>query len=391
MKITKDHKFLGFIFVFICSATITFASTRGVTNQEIRIGMHTDLSGPVAIWGVPSANAIRMYFEEVNARGGVRGRVLKLIVEDHQYQVPRAIQVANKLINRDQVFAMIGSLGTPMNNAVMKKQLANNIPNLFPYTAARSMVEPLHPLKFSALSTYYSQIRAGVKHFVEEKGKKRICIMYQDTDFGHEVLDGVTDQLKAMGMSMTEKTSHKPTDSSFTTAIVKLRKANCDLITLGSIVRDTIIPIATARKMQWNVDFLGSVASYNQIVIDKSGGATEGYYAISSYEAVYPDTATGEAKTFFTNYEAKYGTVPPEAAQLGYVFAQLLVHALEKVGKKLTVESLVKTLESIEGYPNIFGGSDISFSPTKHEGVSNSLLAQVQKGRWVTVNPSVSY
>ena len=151
MKITKDHKFLGFIFVFICSATITFASTRGVTNQEIRIGMHTDLSGPVAISGVPSANAIRMYFEEVNARGGVRGRVLKLIVEDHQYQVPRAIQVANKLINRDQVFAMIGSLGTPMNNAVMKKQLANNIPNLFPYTAARSMVEPLHNRQIRAL------------------------------------------------------------------------------------------------------------------------------------------------------------------------------------------------------------------------------------------------
>lgn len=253
------------------------------------------------------------------------------------------------------------------------------------------MVEPLHPLKFSGFSTYYSQMRSGVKYFVEEKGKKRICIMYQDTDFGHEILDGVTDQLTAMGMSMTEKTSHKPTDSSFTTSITKLRKANCDLITLGSIVKDTIIPIATARKMQWNVDFLGSFASHNQIVIDKSGGATEGYYAISSVQIAYPDTATGEAKTFFTNYEAKYGTVPPEAAQLGYVFAQLLVHALEKVGKKLTVESLVKTLESIEGYPNIFGGSDISFSSTKHEGVSNSLLAQIQQGRWVTVNPSVSY
>ena len=142
----------------------------GVTDTEIIIGSHTALSGPVAAWGVGSTEGMRMRFDEVNEKGGVHGRKIKLIVEDHGYAVPRAVQAANKLINNDKIFVMQGALGTPHNNAAFAEQLPKGVPNLFPFTAARSMVEPLHPLKFQTLSSYYDQVRAATKYFAAKGG-----------------------------------------------------------------------------------------------------------------------------------------------------------------------------------------------------------------------------
>src|SRR5207247_10497479 len=95
---------------------------RGVSPTEIVLGTHTDLSGPAATYGVSSSNAVKMRFDEVNDKGGIAGRKIKLIVEDTQYQVPRAVQAGAKLINRDRIFAMVAPLRTPMNNALFKDQ-----------------------------------------------------------------------------------------------------------------------------------------------------------------------------------------------------------------------------------------------------------------------------
>src|SRR3546814_3569007 len=83
------------------AGSATAQSVRGVTKTEIVIGMNTDLSGPAASYGVTSSNAARLGFDAVNAQGGIYGRKIRLIVEDHQYQVPRAVQAGNKLITRD--------------------------------------------------------------------------------------------------------------------------------------------------------------------------------------------------------------------------------------------------------------------------------------------------
>src|SRR3954465_5450800 len=99
---------------------------RGVTDQEITIGTYTDLSGVTAMWGVNNTNSWRMVFDEANAAGGIHGRKIKYVVEDSQYQVPRAVQASNKLLNRDNVFMMVANGGTPMNNATMPEQLAKS-------------------------------------------------------------------------------------------------------------------------------------------------------------------------------------------------------------------------------------------------------------------------
>jgi branched-chain amino acid transport system substrate-binding protein len=366
--------------------------TRGVTATEIVLGMHTDLSGPAATYGVSSSNAVKMRFDEANDKGGIHGRKIKLIVEDTQYQVPRAVQAGTKLINRDKIFAMVAPLGTPMNNALFKDQFEAGVFNLFPLSAARSMYEPFHKLKFYGAASYVDQVRAGINYFVTKKGKKALCAMYQDTDFGKEVLDGVQIQVDKMKIKLVETTTHKPTDQDFTAQITKLKGAGCDLVVLGTIVRDSIVPYATARKIGWtDVDFLGSAATYDLFVAAAQGGVTEGLYAMGLTDMPYRDTLSPGAQAWFDRYKDRYKAEPNIGAVYGHVAADLTAVGLDKAGKDLTLDSLVKGLESIRGYRDIFNGPEVNFAPDKHQGASSSFLAVVKGGRWVRLTDPLTF
>ncbi|MEM1317447.1 MAG: ABC transporter substrate-binding protein, partial [Pseudomonadota bacterium] len=137
---------------------------QGVTDTEILIGSNNDLSGIFAPFGGPATQAAQLVFDEVNANGGIHGRQIRFIVEDHGYQMPKAIAGMNKLVNGDKVFAMLLSLGTPMNMAAFPLLESKQIPNVSPLTAARQMNEPLHPLRYAGTASYYAQIKAGVDY-----------------------------------------------------------------------------------------------------------------------------------------------------------------------------------------------------------------------------------
>ncbi len=366
--------------------------TRGVTKTEVVLGMHTDLSGPAATYGVSSSNAVKMRFDEVNEKGGIHGRKIKLIVEDTQYQVPRAVQAGTKLINRDRIFAMVAALGTPMNNALFKDQFEAGVPNLFPLSAARSMYEPFNRLKFYGAASYVDQMRAGINYFVTKKGKKALCAMYQDTDFGKEVLDGVQTQAETLKIKVVETVTHKPTDQDFTAQITKLKGAGCDLVALGTIVRDSIVPYATARKIGWtDVDFLGSAATYDLFVAAAQGGVTEGLYAMGLTDMPYRDTLSPGAQGWFDRYKDRFKAEPNIGAVYGHVAADLTVVGLDKAGADLTLDSFIKGLESIRGYRDIFNGPEVNFGPDKHQGANSSFLAVVKGGRWVRVTDPLGF
>ena len=374
------------------SSAANAQSVRGVTKSEIVIGMHTDLSGVAASYGVSSSNAMRLEFDKANAAGGIHGRKIRLIVEDHQYQVPRAVQAANKLINRDKIFIMAAALGTPMNNAVFADQFKAGIPNINPVTAARSMVEPHHPLKFQTISSYYDHTRASIKYVMEKNGRKKLCTLYQDTDFGMEIFEAVKDQAKAMNIPVVETATNKPADSDFSAQITKLRAAGCDIVMLGAIVRDAILSYGTARKMGWtDVDFVSQSASFDQIVASAPGGATEGLYVGAGTVMPYRDPADATVAAWWDAYKAKYGNDPNIGAVYGTNTAQLIIAALDKAGKDLTTEGFLKALEGITGYRDIFGGPVINFGPQKHLGTNEVLLYQIQKGRFVQIAGPLKY
>ena len=366
-------------------------TTQGVSDSAIILGSHTDLSGPVAIWGVGSINGARMRFEEANEAGGVHGRQIKFVVEDTQYQIPRAIQAANKLINRDKVFAMVLALGTPTNNAVLTQQLKAGIPNMFPVTGARSMVEPYHDLKFAQRGIYYDEIRAGVKYFLQEMGKEKPCVIYQDTDYGQEILEGAEDQLKEMGQALVGVSAHKPTESEFTASIIRLRNAQCDVVFMGTIHRDTILILEAARKMKFDVVFVGNNAAYGQVIAEQESGSGEGYHAFVHMAKLYKEDGLSDmVERWWDRYEARFNVEPGIPAMEGYRAADLVVTALENAGPDLDKAGFLAATEAINDYQDIFG-YQIQFGPGDHKGVSESLLSVVEDGKWKTLATAITY
>jgi len=359
-------------------------SVRGVTDTEIVIGTITDLSGVTAVQGVNNSDAIRMAFDEANAKGGVHGRKIKYVVEDNQYTVPRAVQAMNKLLNSDNVFITLDDGGTPMNDANMPAQFAKGVPNVFPLTAARSMYEPYNRLKFAQFASYYDQMRSAVKYFAEHRGRKAFCVMYQDSDFGKDVLAGVVAQTEAMGTKIVATTAHKPTDTDFNAPVTKLHDAGCDVVMLGTIVRDTNIIIQTARKMNWSVDLVGQFAAYDTAVANLPGGATEGFFCMTPALYAYPDDPRPAVQDFAKRYRAKYNRDPNFHGEVGYTAAQLVLLALDRAGRDLNVDSFIKAMESVHDYKDIFG-SELSFGPDQHHGSTRSFLTIVKNARWVPV------
>ncbi len=359
---------------------------QGVSETEIKIGMHTDISGPVSSFGKYSVEGVKMRMEEINENGGIHGRKLVLFAEDHQYQVPRAVQAANKLINKDKIFLMLASLGTPMNNAVFQTQEAKDIPNLFPLSSARSMTEPLHRLKFGALSSYYDQIRSGVKWAVEKEGKNKICVLYQDNDFGQETYDAVIDQLSSMNLSLHEKATNKPTDTDLTSQITKLKNADCEAVAMGTIVKDTIIGYAKAKQMGWDALFFGQVASFHPVIASQPGGITDGFYTFAQFDTPTKDSCSQEICNWIDRYESLFGNTPNIGSAYGYMYMDVTARALEIAGHDLTTDSFINALESIKDYKIPFGDSVLSWGPDKHLGANDAFLFVVQDGKFVQVN-----
>jgi len=364
---------------------IAGAATRGVSENEIIIGSMADLSGVTAVQGVNNADGMRLAFDEATAKGGINGRKVRFVVEDHEYTVHKAVQAMNKLLNRDNIFLAVGNGGTPMNDTVMPSMIEKGVPNVFPTTCARSMYEPFNKYKFGQFASYYDQMRAGVKHFATSKSVKVVGVMYQDTDYGRDVLAGAQAQVEAMGLKLGGTTGHKPTDTDFNGAIAKLRDANCDLIVLGSIVKDTVIILQTAHKIGWNPIFMGNFATYSTAVAEAPGGPAEGFFSMSPAPYRYPDDPRPEVHAFATKFKQTFGIDPNYLGQAGYVAANFTMAALQKAGRDLTADSFIAAMESMQDWRDIFGGPPLSRSSTNHHASNQSFLSVVKDGRWTPV------
>ena len=131
------------IAAFSLVAVVPAWAQQGVTANEIVVGTAQDLSGPIVSLSKPAVNGMRMKIDEVNAAGGVNGRKLRLVVEDHGYDPKKAVLAAQKMVQQDKIFAAIGSIGTPTAMAAMPIYLDAKVAHLFPLTGARQMFEPL--------------------------------------------------------------------------------------------------------------------------------------------------------------------------------------------------------------------------------------------------------
>ncbi|MBV8840022.1 MAG: ABC transporter substrate-binding protein, partial [Alphaproteobacteria bacterium] len=209
-------------------ATMPALAQQGVSPTEIVVGTAQDLSGPIVNFSKATVNGMRMRVDEVNAAGGINGRKLRLVVEDHGYDPKKAVLAAQKMVQQDKIFAALGSIGTATAMASMPIYLDAKVAHLFPLSAAREMFVPVVPLKYSFAATYYDQIRAGIKKLIKDKGLKKICTVYQDDDFGLEVMRGAEEGLKEVGMTYAERTTYKRGATEFSSQVAKMKEAGCD-------------------------------------------------------------------------------------------------------------------------------------------------------------------
>lgn len=183
--------------------------TQGVSDTEIVIGTHQDLSGPVAALGVPLRDGMLLAVDEINAAGGIHGRKLRLIVEDSGFDPKKAVLATQKMLTQDKVFAMVATLGSATTQASMPSVLERGVPLLFSGTPADFTYAPFHKLKFGLSSPYGEQVRAQVRWAVEKLGKKKFGILYQDDETGQNVLRATEEQLKVHGLALVERASYK--------------------------------------------------------------------------------------------------------------------------------------------------------------------------------------
>ena len=362
---------------------------QGVSKTEITLGSIQDLSGPLAGFGKQVRMGILLAVDEVNEQGGVNGRKLKVLFEDSGYDPRKAVLAAQKLVNQDKIFAMVGHIGTAQNMAAMPVQFEKNVINWFPVTAAREMYEPFHRLKYAFAATYYDSTKVMTPKLVKEKNAKRVCTIYQDDEFGLEVKRGGEDGLKTLGMAYVEQTTFKRGATDFSSQVARMKAANCDFVVLGTLIRETIGTIAESRKTGFNPTFLGSAGAYTDLIHKLGGKAMDGLYASHTVQHPYLDDASQPIRFWATKYKTKFNEDPTVFSVYGYMLINTFVRAAQKAGPNLTTDTFIKAMDTMTVPPDIFGSAEMTFSPTKRLASNLARLSQLQNARWVVVSDYV--
>ena len=378
-------KSLGLLTTLALSATLASAQ-QGVSKTEITLGSIQDLSGPIAGFGKQARLGMMLRVDEINEQGGINGRKIKLIVEDSAYDPKKAVLAAQKLVNQDKIFMMVGHIGTAQNLAAMPVQFEKNVINFFPITAAREMYEPFHKLKYSYAATYFDQMKTAVPKLAKEKGAKKVCTMYQDDEFGLEVFRGAEAGLKAAGMDFVEKTSYKRGATDFSSQVSKMQASGCDMIVLGTIIRETIGAIGTARKAGYNPIFVGSSAAYTDLIHKLGGAAMNGFYATNTVQNPYTDDASQPIRFWANKYKTKFNEDPTVFSVYGYSIIDTFAKAAGKAGANLSTDTYIKAMDTMVIPPDMFGGAEQTFSPTKRLGSDASRISQITDGKWKPVS-----
>jgi branched-chain amino acid transport system substrate-binding protein len=367
------------------SAATAIAQVQGVSADEVLIGTLQDLSGPLAGYGKDLRNGMQMRIAEANEKGGVHGRKLKLLVEDTGYDPRRAVLGAQKLVNQDKIFVMAGSLGTGVNNAALPVQLSKGVMNFFPAALSRDMYEPVNKLKFAFLSSYFEQIAPASARLYREKKASKPCIIYQDDEYGLEILRGTEAGLKSVGADLVEKTSFKRGSTDFSSQVARMKAAGCDFVVTGTLIRETVGTLNEARRIDFNPTFLGAFGTYTDLIHKLGGKPMDGFYSTMTVQHPYEDSVSDVLKPWLASYRTRFNEAPTAYSIYGYVILDRLVQAMDKAGARLDSDSLSRAVLGLKTPVDMFGMPELSFAPDRHLGSNKARMSQIQDGRWKVV------
>jgi len=251
------------------------------------------------------------------------------------------------------------------------------------------MYEPFHRLKYSFAATYYDQIRVMAPRLAKEKGAKKVCTIYQDDEFGLEIARGAEAGLKAAGMELAEKTTFKRGATDFSSQVARMKSAGCDMVVLGTLIRETIGTIGESRKTGFSPLFLGSSGAYTDLIHKLGGPAMNGLYAAHTVQHPYLDEASQPIRFWATKYKTQFNEDPTVFSVYGYLAIDSFVRAASKAGPNLTTDTFIKAMDTMVIPPDFFGSAEQTFSPTKRLGSDAARLSQIVDGKWKVVSDYV--
>ena len=227
---------------------------------------------------------------------------------------------------------------------------------------------------------------------IETKHYKKPCIMHQDDEYGKNVLDGFTAQLAAMKVEPGAVTSYKRGASDFSAQVARMKADECDLVVLGTVIRETISAMTEAKKLGWAVDFLGATPT-NVLEVPALGkDAVEELYAAAFFEIPYEDTATGKVKEWMTELQedVQYGA---EYASDYRLRRHRNVCVLCQLGRQGSDRAKAPGVIGSSGkeFHDIFGSPPAKFSPTDHLASTVFQVQQIHKGRWKVLREGVMF
>ncbi len=333
--------------------------------KAIVLGQSAAFTGPASALGDQFKRGAQLFFDRVNARGGVAGRAIEMQVLDDGYEPDRCAANTKKLLDSG-VFALFGYIGTPTSLAALPLATAAKVPFIAPFTGAEALRTPFNRYAFHVRASYFDETAEIVK-LVTTMGLKRIAVFYQNDSYGKAGLDGVTRALAPLGLQAAALGTVERNTVDVAAAVKSILAGNPDAIVQISAYKSCAAFIRAARSAGYrgtfyNVSFVGTKALADELGKDARGVAV-------SQVMPYPFTPASPlaAEYLSAGKAAGGGSFDPNYSSMeGFVAAKTLVEGLKRAGGNLTSEGLIAGLEAMHDVN--LGGFYVDFSPQKHTG-----------------------
>lgn len=365
----------------------------GVTDTEIKLGQTMPYSGPASGLGAEGLTDTA-YFAKINEQGGINGRKLKLISLDDGYSPPKTVEQTRRLIEQEQVFALYHSLGTPTNSATYRYVNARKVPQLFIISGAEKFRDPVHaPWTVPIVPPLTSEARAYAKYIKEVMPQARIGVLYQNDDFGRDMLKGLKQGLGVSARMIVGEESYETTDPTVDSQIVSLKSAGADTLLLFAVPRFSAQALKKAATMGWEPLRFVAIPSSNVASVMKPVGREIAVGVMTARFLKDPDDPAWDNDPAMQEYKAFMERYRPDGdpADLdnvyGYTAAQLMVRVLKQCGDDLTRENLLRQALSIKNweFPLLLPGIRINTSATRRAPLDQFQIVRFDGQRWVAV------
>jgi branched-chain amino acid transport system substrate-binding protein len=366
------------------------ANAPGVTDAEIKFGQTIAYSGPASAYGVIGRTQAA-YFRMINERGGIGGRKLSFISLDDGYSPPKAVEQIRRLVEQEQVAFIFQSLGTPTNAAIRPYLNDNKVPQLFISSGASMFGDPQHyPWTIGFLPSYRTEARIFAKHILETKPDARIGVVYQNDDFGKDVLSGLHDILDADHAAMIVKeVSYEVSEPTLDSQIITLQAAGVDTLIIAASPKAAAQAIRKIADIGWTpARYLTYVSSSIAVLklagLDKSKGLITSAFVKDPTDARWKDDAGyREWAAFVAKYMSHAELVDANAAN-AFAAAAALAQVLKQCGDDLSRENIMRQAANLRDLelPMLLPGIRLNTSPDNFYPIRQLQLARFDGASW---------